>query len=139
MALAIVAMAVFSPASKQHPKTPAWLPNPRRQVSSEVARNGVRGLAAFGVQMGLGFRTFIPARSPYVVVALAALGCLGTAGAIAAGFGFSVGRLVPVAIATMFGEDGLIRLSEATPTASSPMGRVTALVASASLIDSLPT
>ena len=134
----IAAVAVLGPASKQHPKTPAWLPNPRRQVSSEVARSGVRGLAAFGFQMGLGFRTFITARSPYVVAALAAFGCLGTIGAIAAGFGFAVGRLVPVAVATMFGEYGLIKLSEATPTANSTGGRVAALVAAASLISLLP-
>lgn len=137
--LTIATVSVLGPPSKQHPKTPAWLPNPRRQVSSDVARNGVRGLAAFGFQMGLGFRTFITARSPYVVTALAALGYLGTVGAIAAGFGFAVGRLVPVAVAAVLGEDGLIELSEATPAANSSGSRVAALVAAASLIVVLRT
>lgn len=134
--IAVVAIATFGPASKKYPETPGWLPNPRRQVSFDTASRGPRGLAVFGLQMGLGFRTFITARVLYAVVTLAALGYLGTLGALAAGIGFGIGRLVPVAVAVISGERGLVRLAKATPTAKSPAGRAAALIAAASLVGS---
>lgn len=134
--IAVGAIATFGPASRKHPETPGWLPNPRRQVSFDTASRGPRGLAVFGLQMGLGFRTFITARVLYAVVTLAALGYLGTLGALAAGIGFGIGRLVPVAVAVISGERGLVRLAKATPTAKSPAGRAAALIAAASLVGS---
>lgn len=131
--ITVGAIATFGPASRRYPETPGWLPNPRRQVSFDTASRGPRGLAVFGIQMGLGFRTFITARVPYAVVALAALGYLGTLGALVAGIGFGMGRLVPVAAAVTSGERGLIRLAEATPKANSLAGRAAALIAAMSL------
>lgn len=133
--LSISAVATFGPVSSKYPETPGWLPNPRRQVPFDTARRGVPGLAFFGLQMGLGFRTFITARVLYVVAALVALGYLGTLGALMAGIGFGVGRFVPVVVAVTSGESGLIRLAKSTPTAKSLTGRAAALIAAMSLID----
>ena len=131
--IAVGAIATFGPASRKYPETPGWLPNPRRQVSFDTASRGPRGLAVFGLQMGLGFRTFITARVPYAVVALAALGYLGTLGALTAGVGFGIGRLVPVAVTVTSGERGLIRLAKAVPKANSLAGRAAAMIAAMSL------
>lgn len=87
--------------------------------------------------MGVGFRTFVTARTPYVVAASSALGYLGMHGAFCTGLGFGIGRLVPVMTAISFGERGLIRLAQSTPSARSLVGRVAAVIAATCVFGSI--
>lgn len=73
------------------------LPENKRQIPTAVfARSLIRGAYRFGLEMGTGMRTYVPAFAPYVLLGtlLFARPTLLEALAVALGFGF--GRAVPL-------------------------------------------
>lgn len=72
-----------------------WLPQNERQVPQEVFAFGrSRGAFQFGYEMGTGVRTYVTSTAPFVVLVGVVLLADGGLIALAAGFGFGLGRAV---------------------------------------------
>lgn len=70
-----------------------WLPQNARQVPQEVFAFGrSRGAFQFGYEMGTGVRTYVTSTAPFVVLVGVVLLADGGLVALAAGFGFGLGR-----------------------------------------------
>jgi hypothetical protein len=73
------------------------LPESRRQIPAEVFGGGlVRGAYRFGLELGTGFRTYVPSPAPYVVLLTLLLGQLTLGAALVIGLGFGLGRALPL-------------------------------------------
>ena len=91
------------------------LPQNPWQVPRGVYRHGIfRANILFGIQLGLGFLTYLPSALPYLVVVLLWFVVDELALAVAAGFGFGLGRAVmPIVRAFSRNREGWdIRLEE---------------------------
>lgn len=85
------------------------LPEARRQIPAEVfGGNLVRAAYRFGFELGTGVRTFVTSPAPYVLLLVVLLARPTLLGAIAIGFGFGIGRAMPL-VALLLG--GARRLS----------------------------
>lgn len=72
-----------------------WLPQNERQVPQEVFAFGrARGAFQFGYELGTGVRTYVTSTAPFVVLLGVILFADGGLVALAAGFGFGLGRAV---------------------------------------------
>lgn len=75
------------------------LPENRRQIPSDVFTGSlVRGAYRFGLELGVGFRTYIPSAAPYLVVLATLLLGLDLGAALLLGVAFGVGRAMPLLI-----------------------------------------
>lgn len=69
------------------------LPENQRLIPRNVFENQpVRGAGQFGLELGTGLRTFVPATSPYLLALAMVLIAPGAVAAIACGVGFGAGR-----------------------------------------------
>jgi hypothetical protein len=74
------------------------LPESRRQIPAEVFGGGLaRGALRFGFELGTGFRTYVPALAPYVLLLVLLIGRPTVSAALLIGLGFGFGRAVPIA------------------------------------------
>lgn len=97
-ALVLASLAIL--LAKHGPlSTMVRLPENRRQIPSDVFTGGlVRGAYRFGVELGLGVRTYVPSAAPYLLVVGILLLRLDLASALLVGVAFGVGRAMPVLV-----------------------------------------
>lgn len=75
------------------------LPESRRQIPAEVFGGSItRGAYRFGFELGTGVRTYIPSAAPYILLLTVVLAHITLANAILVGFGFGLGRAVPLMV-----------------------------------------
>jgi hypothetical protein len=73
------------------------LPEAKRLIPAEVfGRGPVAGAYRFGVELGSGVRTYVPAAAPYVLLLAVLFGRLTLGSAMLLGLGFGFGRALPL-------------------------------------------
>lgn len=76
---------------------PRRLPHRTQMIPpTRFKRSLYRGMFLFGVELGLGFRTVLPATAPYVLMAGLVLLGEGMSSAVVAGVGWGLGRSLPL-------------------------------------------